>query len=72
MIFGFISQTARAQYPEGFIEEVAYDQFNMAAGILFADKNLSVVWDLSGKVWLISNDQIGESPVIDISEEVAF
>jgi len=72
LISGFASQTARAQYPEGFIEEVAYDEFTLAAGILFADTNLSVVWELSGKVWLISNDQIGDSPVIDISEEVAL
>ncbi len=72
LIISFISQTVQAQYPEGFIEEVAYDQFSVAAGILFADTNLSVVWELNGKVWLISNDQIGETPVIDISEEVAF
>lgn len=67
-----VPQTAQAQYPDGFVEEVAYDQFSAAAGILFADSNLSVVWELNGTVWLISNDEVGESPVIDISEEVAF
>ncbi|MFT5973024.1 MAG: glucose/arabinose dehydrogenase [Cryomorphaceae bacterium] len=72
LVFSTLSQKAQAQYPDGFVEEVAYDQFNVAAGILFADTNLSVVWGLNGTVWLISNDQVEDTPVIDISEEVAF
>ncbi|MCZ4410159.1 PQQ-dependent sugar dehydrogenase [Cryomorphaceae bacterium 1068] len=72
LVLGLVSQNAQAQYPDGFVEEIAYNQFNVAAGILFADTNLSVVWELNGTVWLISNDQVGDAPVIDISEEVAF
>lgn len=72
LLLAYSSYHAQADYPEGFVEEVAYDEFDAAAGILFADTNLSVVWELSGKVWLISNDEVAEFPVIDISEEVAF
>jgi len=62
----------RAQYPEGFVEEVAYDEFDVAAGILFADSSLSVVWELNGKVWIIVDGEVADGPIIDISEEVAF
>jgi glucose/arabinose dehydrogenase len=59
-------------YPEGFNEEVAYDQFDSPAGILHTVEDISIVWELSGKVWTISNGEISDGPVIDISEEVAY
>ncbi|MFT6997311.1 MAG: hypothetical protein ACJAQ4_001062 [Cryomorphaceae bacterium] len=50
LVFGTLSQKAQAQCPDGFVEKVAYDQFNVAAGIFLADTNLSVVWGLNGTV----------------------
>ena len=71
MAFPLVHQ-AQGQYPDGFAEEVAFDEFSFPAGILFADTNLSVVWELSGLVWMIQDGEVQENPVIDITEEVAF
>jgi glucose/arabinose dehydrogenase len=69
--FLFVQFTAQSQYPEGFQEEIAFDQFGLPAGILFANDSISVVWELDGKVWVIINGNI-QGPVIDITEEVAL
>lgn len=68
-----LALTGKTQsYPEGFNEEVAFDQFESPAGILHTNSDIAIVWELSGKVWTITGEEVSENPVIDISEEVAF
>ncbi len=59
------------QLPDGFSQEVVYTDFSSPAGILHADTNVSFVWELGGRVWLIKDDVKFPTPVIDIAEEVA-
>jgi len=73
LIFIAISIIGATQsYPEGFNEEVAFDQFEKPAGILHTDSEIAVVWEISGKVWTITGTEVSENPVIDISDEVAL
>lgn len=66
------STSVKGQYPQGFGEEIVFDDFSYPAGILFGNEDVSYVYELDGKVWSIDNGQISESPLIDISEEVGF
>ncbi len=58
--------------PEGWANELVFDEFTSPAGILHTENNIAFVWELSGKVWLIEDDEVHPEPIIDISEEVAF
>ncbi len=69
---GIASVQAQSSYPEGIIEEVVYGTFESPAGILHTDSDIAVVWELSGKVWVINGNEVPTEPAIDISEEVAF
>jgi len=71
-LFLLLEISMSAQLPEGFTEEVAYDDISLAGGILFADTNLAFSWTLDGKVKAIQEGNVVETPLIDISEEVAF
>lgn len=62
---------ASAQLPEGFEYTLLSDQIPGAVTIDFAENGLMYVCDLSGKVWLIEDDEIQPEPVLDISDEVA-
>jgi glucose/arabinose dehydrogenase len=74
IVFAFtFSVTSSAQsLPEGFNREIVYTQIDNPGGILLTDSSFSFVWELGGKVWLIKNGEIFPTPVIDITEEVAF
>ncbi len=74
LIFLFLGILGFAQnnYPEGFVEEIAYSQFEVPGGYLPTDSTIAAVWEISGKLWIIKDGVIGEQPVVDISEEVAF
>lgn len=58
--------------PEGWSNQLVFDQFDAPAGILHTDTNIAIVWELSGKVWLVEDEEVHPEPIIDISEEVAF
>ncbi len=72
LFIGITTSRAQSNYPEGINEEVVYDGFESPAGILHTETDVAVVWELSGKVWVINGDNIPTAPAIDISEEVAF
>jgi len=59
-------------YPEGFAEEIVYDQFTFPAGFVPASESIQYVFELDGKVWTIENGQVSSDPLIDISEEVGM
>ena len=63
---------AQDNYPEGFVEEVAYSEFEVPGGYLPTDSTIAAVWEIPGKLWIIKDGVIGDQPVIHITEEVAF
>lgn len=58
--------------PDGWSNQLVFDQFDVPAGILHTETDLAIVWELSGKVWLVEGEEVHPEPIIDISEEVAF
>ncbi|HKK39551.1 MAG TPA: PQQ-dependent sugar dehydrogenase [Cryomorphaceae bacterium] len=72
LVLLFLDFAAQGQYPEGFAEEIVYDEFSYPAGILFGSETISYVFELNGLVWAIEENQVAENPMIDISEEVGF
>ncbi len=63
---------AQDSYPDGFVEEIAYSEFDFPGGYLPTDSTIAAVWEIPGKLWIIKDGIIGDEPVIDITEEVAF
>ena len=63
--------TIAQSYPEGFTEEVVFNSFERPAGILHTESEISVAWELTGKIWVITGEDISSEPVIDISDEAA-
>ena len=57
---------------EGFEIETYLEDFIAPVGITYAENGLMYIWELNGLVWVIENGIKLETPVIDISEEVAF
>lgn len=68
----FAQSLCAQSYPDGFIKEIAFNQFDAPAGMLHTDSAIAFVWELSGKVWLIDDGVVYNQPVLDISEEVGF
>lgn len=60
-----------AQIPDGFVQEVAYNQVYLPGGILFPSEESTLLWDLEGRVYIFPNDQFDYIVDIDITEEVA-
>lgn len=56
--------------PEGFRDELVSSDWEGAVGIEFIDSSHWVVWERSGKVWLIKNGQRRSEPILDLSLEV--
>ena len=67
----FFTLSVHSQLPEGFVEEVAYDQIYLPGGILFPSESSTLIYNLEGKVWVMTNDEFPLEPDIDITEEVA-
>ncbi len=63
---------AQDHFPDGFSKEVAYDQFDGPGGYLPTDSTIAAVWEIQGKLFIIKDEIVPDSPVIDITEEVAF
>lgn len=58
--------------PEGWSNQLAFNQFDVPGGILHTDTELALVWELPGRVWLVEGEEVHPEPIIDITEEVAF
>lgn len=67
-----LTSLAQDHFPEGFVEEIAYEEFQVPGGYLPTDSSIAAVWEIPGKLWIIKDGVIGDQPVIDITEEVAF
>ncbi len=59
-------------YPEGFNEEIVVEGLYFPVGYLPVDTNVSMVYEVNGKVWLVENNIVHPNPIIDISEEVGW
>ena len=59
-------------YPEGFTEEIVYDQFFIPTGYIPVNEEISYVFELNGKVWAIENGTVLPDPILDIEEEVGM
>ena len=58
--------------PEGFQLEIVSEDWIAPAGMTYADNGFTYAWELNGFVWVIENGVKDTSPIIDLSEEVAF
>lgn len=70
VLLTILVQTIFAQYPEGFAEEIAYNEFSAPVGIFPASEDLAFVIELNGEVWAIHNGIVDENPILNISDEV--
>src|SRR5690606_38427691 len=68
----FINLSTAQQYPEGFQIETIITEIEAPAGMVHSDIGISYVWELSGKIWAIENDQVLDGPLLDISDQVGY
>jgi len=71
-LFFIFSNAFSQNYPEGFNEEIAFDQFTFPAGYIPVNENTKYVFELDGKVWSILDGEVAANPILDISEEVGM
>ncbi len=57
-------------YPEGFNEELAYDQFENPVQYIPVSEELKLIAELDGRIFAIRNGIPDQDPLIDIREEV--
>ncbi|MBY5956533.1 PQQ-dependent sugar dehydrogenase [Membranicola marinus] len=58
--------------PDGFYLEEVTSQINYPVGIAHTGTEDSYVWTQDGMVWLVTEGELNDQPVLDISEEVGF
>lgn len=60
------------QLPDSFFERTFMEGFDFPTGLTFDENGRMYVWEKQGKIWVIdTTEQLLETPLIDISEEVA-
>lgn len=65
------SSIAFAQLPDDFYNELVISNFDRPVGITFDERGRGYLWSQAGQVWTFDKDGVlGETPFIDISEEV--
>ena len=73
ILFAFMTAGAasQAQAPPGFVEEQVGDEWNAAVGLTFSEDGEDMfVWEKGGKVWVVSDGEKAENPLIDLTNEV--
>ncbi len=70
LFFSFWTIGYSQSYPEGFAEEIVFDQFESPVGYFPATEDLAFVLELAGTVWAIQNGIVDDTPILDLSDEV--
>lgn len=59
------------EMPEGFQLETVSENIEYPAGMVhYEEGGISYVWELSGKIWVMEGDDVADSPLLDISDQV--
>ncbi len=61
---------AGQSYPDGFNEEVAFDNLEAPVKFLPVSEEISFIVGLYGRIWVVRDGVVDEVPILDISEEV--
>lgn len=59
-----------AQIPNGFVDDLVSEDWNIPVGLTFDANGRMYVWEKGGKVFIVENGQKQQKPLIDLSEEV--
>ncbi len=68
--FLLVSELFSQNYPEGFNEELAYDQFENPVQYIPVSQDLKFIVELDGRIFGIRNGILDQEPLLDIREEV--
>ncbi len=69
IIFTLITFVAKAQVPNGFVDQVHSGNWQNPTGLVFDSNGKMYVWEKDGKVYVVENNV--KTLFLDISEEVA-
>lgn len=69
IIFSLITFVAKAQVPNGFVDQVHSSNWQNPTGLTFDSNGKMYVWEKEGKVYVVENNV--KTLFLDISEEVA-
>lgn len=69
--FVFTGSGRAQELPLGFQIETVFDGLGFPAGMVH-EQEVSYIWELNGLVWPVLNDELGNEPLLDLTEEVAL
>lgn len=67
----FVELAQAQQVPDGFIVEKVTDEVEQAVGCTFSQDGVLFIWTKKGQVFLFRDGELQQTPLLDISEEVA-